>query len=71
MKKIMKIDPMNSHNDLGCKTVARIHCQNEYSYINKFNYCINALITFSRTLINHLDQKCQNLFSIYMFNMFD
>jgi len=44
---------MNSHNDLGCKTVARIHCQNEYSYINKFNYCINALITFSRTLINH------------------
>ena len=26
----MKIDPMNSHNDLGYKTITRIHCKNEY-----------------------------------------
>ena len=28
-EKIMKIDPINSHNNLGYKTIARIHCQNE------------------------------------------
>jgi len=26
----VKIDPMNSHNDLDYKTVTRIHCKNEY-----------------------------------------
>ena len=41
----MKIGPMNSHNDLGYKTITRIHCKNEYlcSYINKFSYCVNEL----------------------------
>jgi len=29
----MKIDPMNSHNDLDYKTFIRIHCKDEY--INK------------------------------------
>jgi len=43
--KLMKIGPINFHNDSGYKTVTRIHCKNEYlcSYINKSNYCINEL----------------------------
>ena len=48
-EKIMKIDPMNSHNDLCYKTIIiRIHCKNEYiNYINESNYCINELSTLN------------------------
>jgi len=46
---------MNSHNDLDCETIARIIIDrmNIYSYINESSYCINGLITLSRTLNDH------------------
>jgi len=28
MKYSMKIDPINSHNDLGYKTITKIYCKN-------------------------------------------
>jgi len=61
----MKIDSINSHNDLDYKTITRIHCKNKYivTYINESSYYIDELIilnwTLNWTLINDhsLDQK--------------
>jgi len=32
-EKVMKIGPINFHNDLDYKTITRIHCKNEYIVI--------------------------------------
>jgi len=55
---------MNSHNDVGYKTITKIYCKNEYSYLNKSSYCINELVTLhtSRILINVIGPKMTKIF---------